>query len=240
MNINNEKNKAKKHRCHICEDIFDNIELHFLNEHSNDIVKEEKNEDSESLPVPDHHISIVQDQRENDHQILHFLNEHSNSNKDNEIITEEKNEQLETKLSLDNPNTIAQDQRRENENQTIHVLYELSNEDNEIIKEENYEYSEIKSSHDHDTSIAQDQRRENEHLNIAHEKVCEYCDKSFSEAHQLNRHIHTVHEGRKDHKCESCGKSFTEAATLKHHIHRVHEAPDIFQTHSPNTLRSLK
>jgi len=38
----------------------------------------------------------------------------------------------------------------------------------------------------------------------------------------LKKHIHTVHEGHKDHKCKSWGKSFSEAGNLKKHIHKVH------------------
>ena len=52
---------------------------------------------------------------------------------------------------------------------------------------------------------------------------CESCSKSFSHGNSLKKHIHTVHESRKDHKCEACGKSFTEARNLKKHIHAIHE-----------------
>ena len=31
---------------------------------------------------------------------------------------------------------------------------------------------------------------------------CESCNRSFTKIGRLNRHIHTVHEGHKDHKCE--------------------------------------
>ena len=51
---------------------------------------------------------------------------------------------------------------------------------------------------------------------------CKSCGKSFSQAGYLKKHIHTVHEGLKDHKCEFCGKSFSEAGTLKKHIQTVH------------------
>ena len=35
---------------------------------------------------------------------------------------------------------------------------------------------------------------------------CESCGKSFSSAQILKKHIHTIHEGHKDHKCDTCGK----------------------------------
>ena len=56
---------------------------------------------------------------------------------------------------------------------------------------------------------------------LAHK--CQSCGKSFSEARNLKRHIHTVHEGHKDHKCKSCGKSFSQGGYLKNHIHTVHK-----------------
>ena len=46
----------------------------------------------------------------------------------------------------------------------------------------------------------------------------------FLNAHSTKIHIHTVHEGHKDHKRDSCGKSFTEARILKKHIHAVHKS----------------
>ena len=57
---------------------------------------------------------------------------------------------------------------------------------------------------------------------------CESCGKSFSRLDNLKRHMHTVHEGRKDSKCED--KSFTEAESLKKHIHTVHEGQKIKPT----------
>ena len=52
---------------------------------------------------------------------------------------------------------------------------------------------------------------------------CESCVKSFSGAQYLKKHIHTVHEGHKDHKCESCSKSFSLATYLEKHIYTIHE-----------------
>ena len=51
---------------------------------------------------------------------------------------------------------------------------------------------------------------------------CKMCGKSFPLANALKIHIHTVHEGHKDHKCEFCGKSFSEAGYIKKHIHKIH------------------
>ena len=60
-------------------------------------------------------------------------------------------------------------------------------------------------------------------INSVHKNhKCESCDKSFSQARYLKKHIYTVHEGHKDHKCEFCHRSFTRATTLKNHIFIVH------------------
>ena len=52
---------------------------------------------------------------------------------------------------------------------------------------------------------------------------CHSCGKSFSQAGNLKRHKHTVHESLKDYKCESCGKSFSQEMNLKRHVYTVHE-----------------
>ena len=48
---------------------------------------------------------------------------------------------------------------------------------------------------------------------------CESCGKSFCDAGILRMHIHTVHDGHKDHKCKSCGKSFTGKPYLRKHTY---------------------
>ena len=53
---------------------------------------------------------------------------------------------------------------------------------------------------------------------------CESCDKSFKQKGNLKNHIHTIHNGYKDHNCEYCGKSLTRANVLKKHINTVHNS----------------
>ena len=64
------------------------------------------------------------------------------------------------------------------------------------------------------------------HIHTVHEghkdHKCESCGKSFSSRQMLKKHIHAIHEGHKDYKCESCGKSFSQAGTLKKHIQGCH------------------
>ena len=54
-------------------------------------------------------------------------------------------------------------------------------------------------------------------------KSCNQCSKSFSNPHNLQRHINTVHEGRKDFICKICNKAYCEAKNLKFHMFTVHE-----------------
>ena len=65
------------------------------------------------------------------------------------------------------------------------------------------------------------------HIHTIHEGKkdykCESCGKLFSEAGTLKKHMHTVHDGHKDHKCDSCGKSFTKLQSLEKHLHIVHD-----------------
>ena len=68
---------------------------------------------------------------------------------------------------------------------------------------------------------------------------CETCEKSYSNAKALKRHIRLVHEG-KDHKCEYCGKTFSQAEHLKNHIHAVHEGQIDFKCEQCNRYFSRR
>ena len=55
---------------------------------------------------------------------------------------------------------------------------------------------------------------------LAKNAQCFQCNKTFSRARDLKRHINTVHEGLKPHKCNICGKAYND---LKRHINSVHD-----------------
>ena len=68
------------------------------------------------------------------------------------------------------------------------------------------------------------------------------CGKSMKN-YYLSTHVKTVHDGRKDHKCDLCEKSFSQAGHLSKHIKFVHEGIgytcDICG-HKTSTARNLK
>ena len=72
-----------------------------------------------------------------------------------------------------------------------------------------------------------------DHNNLTHGLVYEYkngakhkcneCEKSFTSESNLQKHIYTIHMGRRDFVCTTCGKSFVVKALLEHHVKFFHE-----------------
>ena len=64
------------------------------------------------------------------------------------------------------------------------------------------------------------------HIQTVHEGKkpfqCEICKTCFSKTNTLQKHIFTVHEGKKAYKCLICNDSFMFSASLKHHISMYH------------------
>ena len=52
---------------------------------------------------------------------------------------------------------------------------------------------------------------------------CGQCEKAFSRAQHLRRHIDSVHEGQKNYNCEFCVKVFSRSDKLIRHINNVHD-----------------
>ena len=74
-------------------------------------------------------------------------------------------------------------------------------------------------------------------VSIALEKPthkCTQCDASFAQKHNLNRHISTVHDGKKLVICRRCNKSFRDNYILKRH-QKLHNKPRPDQVSEPKT-----
>ena len=58
---------------------------------------------------------------------------------------------------------------------------------------------------------------------------CKTCEASFEGKGHLNRHVSSVHEGKKPFKCNVCNASFTSNQSMKIHINSVHEGKKPFK-----------
>ena len=62
-----------------------------------------------------------------------------------------------------------------------------------------------------------------EKLNKDKELECESCEARFTRRDHLNRHISSVHEGKKPYECDKCDRKFSQLGDMKKHISVVHE-----------------
>ena len=58
---------------------------------------------------------------------------------------------------------------------------------------------------------------------------CKTCDASFEGKGNLDRHVSSVHEGKKPFKCNICNASFARKNHLKTHVASVHEGKKPFK-----------
>ena len=57
--------------------------------------------------------------------------------------------------------------------------------------------------------------------------ICEICDDNFGQKGNLQRHLATVHEGKKQFKCSICNKNFEQKRDLNKHVATVHEGKKV-------------
>ena len=53
------------------------------------------------------------------------------------------------------------------------------------------------------------------------------CKSNFTHEQDLNGHIASVHEGKKQFKCDTCDAKFTQKQSVKKHIATIHERKHI-------------
>ena len=69
------------------------------------------------------------------------------------------------------------------------------------------------------------------HKAIVHKEIqpedkpyqCGYCQSTFRDNGAVNRHVSSVHEGKKPFQCDVCTKSYSQKAHLLGHVAAVHE-----------------
>ena len=52
--------------------------------------------------------------------------------------------------------------------------------------------------------------------------ACTQCDFKTGHVGNLNKHVRTVHEKRRDHACPQCDAAFGQAGHLRTHVNTVH------------------
>ena len=56
---------------------------------------------------------------------------------------------------------------------------------------------------------------------------CDICHSKFGQKVNLNKHVETVHEGKKQFKCDICNTKFGQKSFLNTHVVTVHEGKTI-------------
>ena len=88
-----------------------------------------------------------------------------------------------------------------------------------------------------------------EHKNNIHLKMetntnentfCTKCKKTFTVARSLQRHIESVHEGKRPFKCDHCELIFSEKGNVKKHVSAVHEKQKPFNCGSCDSKFATK
>ena len=61
------------------------------------------------------------------------------------------------------------------------------------------------------------------------EFTCKFCNRSFAQKGDMDRHESAVHEGKKPFKCELCNYSSAHMGSMNKHITSVHEGMKPFK-----------
>ena len=68
---------------------------------------------------------------------------------------------------------------------------------------------------------------------LVNQPTCHDCGNKFVSNSTLNRHIKTVHEGKKPNKCMLCNAKFSKEVQLKKHLTDDHELEKPFDCGLP-------
>jgi KRAB domain-containing zinc finger protein len=90
------------------------------------------------------------------------------------------------------------------------------------VRKEGYDYEFECDVCDYGTDDSGNMKRHEEmHAGVRYH--CPQCTHASTTRYNLQKHIRTIHEERKDFECPVCHKEFGEAGSLKVHRESVHE-----------------
>ena len=144
------------------------------------------------------------------------------------LVNHVKNEHFSPKIEVSEVEPIKNDEIKNYENNQSgkDEVYMKSNSKVQIRfkQPENTTISHEKDKNEFESKISNEENIISQNMFTAKEKSyrCEKCNNFYSHKSNLDRHISSVHEGKKPYKCEICDKSFSQNANLKSHIILVH------------------
>ena len=214
-------------KCHICDQEFDQLELHFLISHTSQTVIETDidKKEVELIKNISNEVLIGTESKIN-HNIM-ITNMEKNHKNTNTCEICEKVFEAQNLLTMhystvhNNIGDIIKCDICTKKFKHVHnwYLYKHIKKFHEGHKDYKCEYMCYYCGKSF--SVAEDLKK---HIHEGHkDDETESHDKTFSEATSLKRNIHKIDEDNKDYKCEYCGNSFSVAESLKKHLHIVHE-----------------
>ena len=144
------------------------------------------------------------------------------------LVNHVKNEHFSPKIEVSEVEPIKNDRFKSYENNQSdkdEVYTKINSEiQNKSKQPENIVFIQEKAKNEYESKISNEEITISQNMFTAKEKSykCEKCNNFFSHKSNLDRHISSVHEGKKPYRCEICYKSFTQNTNLKSHIILVH------------------
>ena len=94
-----------------------------------------------------------------------------------------------------------------------------------FVKRNNVKLKELPNSDPNENFITANENSSSQSITnqIKTKPLCTICKKSFTTKNGLNRHVASVHEGKKPFSCDICDLRFIERRNVQRHILAVHE-----------------
>ena len=147
----------------------------------------------------------------------------SQSNKRKRQNFENQSGEKKTKLGCDKCSTSF----TENGSLRRHIslVHDMTEEQKQIVKEEKKTIMKPEKKR-----VMKPKKKNYRQTNVKTHK-CPKCDLRFAYQKDLQRHINTVHDGKKPYKCDLCNSDYKRKDDLEKHKMIVHEVKNPFQCH---------